>query len=403
MKNSTTQSTTEVETADINVAKTAPKARKPRTKKVEAEIIEEPTIDRMKSFVFMDKAIDLLNIGLKTENNIVLYGPGGHGKSELALEFFYSQGINPFILTMGSGMTVDRLFGGTDIKALDEGKIEYLFDNSMFNHEFVILEEMMDAPDYILEALKDSLSRGEVRNGSQVYPSKIRYIVCNTNKTRDEFSKNDSLKALMERFPLELNVVWDNYTEIAYTTLLENRFGAGRVDPTIPFILQEYVKAGVTISPRIALTCYSVYETCGPDSLLYFADFAKKPEVIREALKKFQANIKFKEAGVEVTEMVKDLEDNTGDTPANRLAFIQTYKKLSLSHNNIKKMVVNDDMAAVHANLIKAIMDAIVKAQVKHDAYVSMIKKAKTTDETPADDFLANLGEVAEDNNERPF
>jgi hypothetical protein len=39
-------------------------------------------------------------------------------------------------------------------------------------------------------------------------------LLCNTNKTRAEFSKNDSLKALMERFPLEHNVVWANYTPI---------------------------------------------------------------------------------------------------------------------------------------------------------------------------------------------
>jgi hypothetical protein len=55
------------------------------------------------------------------------------------------------------------------------------------NHEYVVFEEMMDAPDFILEQLKDILSSGEFRNGTQVYPIKTRFIVCNTNKTRRIF------------------------------------------------------------------------------------------------------------------------------------------------------------------------------------------------------------------------
>ena len=70
----------------------------------------------------------------------------------------------------------------------------------------------------------------------------------------------------MERFPLELNVVWDNYTEASYNKLLETKFGQGNVDPIIPFLLQEYHRGGITISPRVAVTAYQVYEDCGPDS-----------------------------------------------------------------------------------------------------------------------------------------
>jgi hypothetical protein len=51
------------------------------------------------------------------------------------------------------------LFGGLDInKFHDEGVLEYLLDNSFMNHEYVVFEEMMDAPDFILEQLKDILS-----------------------------------------------------------------------------------------------------------------------------------------------------------------------------------------------------------------------------------------------------
>jgi hypothetical protein len=114
---------------------------------------------------------------------------------------------------MGAGMNADRLFGGLDInKFHDEGVLEYLLDNSFMNHEYVVFEEMMDAPDFILEQLKDFLQEN-LEMEHKCILSKLD-LLCNTNKTRAEFSKNDSLKALMERFPLEHNVVWANYTPI---------------------------------------------------------------------------------------------------------------------------------------------------------------------------------------------
>ena len=260
-------------------------------------------------FVFMDKTVNVLNVGYSTRKNVVLYGPGGHGKSEITLDFLKAKGIDPYIITMGTGMTTDRLFGGLDIPTFEKtGKIEYLVENSFMNHEYVVFEEMFDAPDFILEQLKDILSSGVFRNGTQIYPINTKFIICCTNRTRDEFSKNMSLKALMERFPLELNVVWDNYTEISYNKLLESKFGEGEVDPVIPYLLQEYAKNGVTISPRVAVTAYQVYDECGPDSLSFIAEFAKKPSLIAEAIKKFEGTIKFRDLSAAITYSIETLQ-----------------------------------------------------------------------------------------------
>lgn len=361
--------------------------KKTRTKKVvEAEIVVE-TPSMLSKFVFMDKALALLEIGLKTEKHIVLHGPGGHGKSELALEFFYEKEINPYIITMGTGLTTDRLFGGIDVPTFHEkGKIEYLVENSFMNHEYVIFEEMMDAPDFILEQLKDILSSGIFRNGTQVYPIKTRFIVCCTNKTRDEFSKNDSLKALMERFPLELNVIWANYTDISYNTLLEKRFGAGRIDPIIPFLLQEYVKNGITISPRIALDSYEIYETCGPDSLVYIADFAKKPELITEALKKFQATIKFKEAGIEIDQLIKNLDKATTGAE-DKEEFIDSYKALDKKLGEVKKLVVTDDLAQIHANLIRGCNESLDNHRQVYVNYVNGDSPLKSSSSSSSSEY----------------
>jgi hypothetical protein len=381
-------------TADSAEIKVTRKRSAPRAAKVEAEIlVEEPSL--LDGFVFMDKALELLNIGIKTEHNIVLYGPGGHGKSELALEFFHEKGIQPYVITMGTGMTTDRLFGGINLRKLDEeGMLEYLVENSFMNHEYVIFEELMDSPDFILEQLKDILSSGEFRNGSQVFPIKTRFIVGNTNKTRDEFSKNDSLKALMERFPMELNVIWPNYTDVAYLTLLEKRFGKGKVDPTIPFILQEYAKNSINISPRIAIAAYSVFETCGPSSLEYFADFSKKPKIISDALKKFSATVEFKKMGIEVEDLIAELK---GTNEENKVDFLQSYGKLQTKVNEITKLSVTDDLAVPHANLISFSKKALSEFGTTASTYREMIKakgqKAKTMSQESEDIVMSQLGD----------
>ena len=311
-------------------------------------------------FVFMDKTMSILNVGMSTNKNVVLYGPGGHGKSEITLDFLKEKGIDPYIITMGTGMTTDRLFGGLDIPTFEaSGKIEYLVENSFMNHEYVIFEEMFDAPDFILEQLKDIISSGVFRNGTQKFPIKTKFIVCCTNRTREEFSKNMSLKALMERFPLELNVVWDNYTEIAYSKLLETKFGEGNIDPIIPFLLQEYAKNGIVISPRVAVTAYQVFEQCGPDSLTFIAEFAKKPSLIADAIKKFESTIKFRELSAEISELIDLLEANSMSSSDDNKQFKKDLKELESKLSTVKKLTVNDDIAHMLASLTKAVGEKI--------------------------------------------
>lgn len=327
------------------------------------------------SFVFMEKTSKILEIGFSTNKNLVLYGPGGHGKSEITAAFFADRGIDPYVITMGTGMTTDRMFGGLDIPTFNAtGKIEYLVENSFMNHEYVVFEEMFDAPDFILEQLKDILSSGVFRNGTQVFPIKTKFIVCCTNRTREEFSKNMSLKALMERFPLELNVIWDNYTDITYNKLLEERFGEGNVDPIIPFILQEYAKAGIVISPRVAITAYAIFQEHGPESLGFIAEFAKKPSIIANSLKSFEAQAKMREAAQKMVDFCSLLDLNALSNSEELGSFTTTldeYKALVIEFKNLK---ISDDLATPHSELFK-------EHEGRYKAYVKKLSVATTMGE----------------------
>lgn len=284
----------------------------------------------------------------------------GHGKSDLALSFLEEKGLDPYIITMGSGMTTDRLFGGIDLPKLDAtGKLEYLVENSFMNYENVIFEELFDSPDYILEQLKDILSSKKFRNGTQEFDIKTKRIICCTNKTREEFSKNASLKALMERFPLEFNVIWDNYTDISYNKLLETKFGENRVDPMIPFLLSQYHKEGITISPRIAVIAYEIFEQCGPEALMFIAEFAKKPNLIAESVKKFEATIKFRQIAGEITELSEQLNTMDLSSSAKKQEFNHKLAALVSKLTTLKNLPLSDSLIGPQTTLIKKTADTI--------------------------------------------
>ena len=172
----------------------------------------------------------------------------------------------------------------------------------------------------------------------------------------------------MERFPLELNVVWDNYNEVTYNKLLETRFGEGNIDPIIPFLLQEYAKNQITISPRIALDAYQIYEECGPESLHFIAEFAKKPALIADALKKFQATVQFKQIGSDIEDMINALNENTRRTPAKKKQYVEDYNKLVKKHQEVRKLVVGDDMAQTHSALSKKVAEYIDSMKTKYQS-----------------------------------
>ena len=324
------------------------------------ENIKELALKELNSLVYMDNVKEILKIALATEENVILYGPGGFGKSESSLAFFRAHDIDPYIITMGTGMTTDRLFGGMNIpKFQSEGKIEYLVENSFMEHEYVIFEELFDAPDFILEQLKDIISSGVFRNGNQVFPIKTKLIICCTNRDRTEFAKNTSLKALMERFPLETKVDWKNYNQVTYSKLLKTKLGF--VDEMLVYILEEFAKTGINISPRIALKAANIIKECGPSSLAYIADFSSKPDVLKTCINKFEGIAK-------INKLVEQMAQLSKDYTLTNKTDLMGVKEATAINQKIKKALVDfeaikapDHMVKLHVESVKLFKDIIAK------------------------------------------
>lgn len=270
-----------------------------------------PSIAGADKFVYVADLRKGLDLAFKTGENIILWGPGGHAKSEYTEYFFKEKGITPFVKTMGSGTTTDSLFGGMDIKEFNAtGKVNFLVENSFMNHEFVVFEEMFDAPDYILEQLKDILTSKQFRNGNHIYPIKTKMIVCCTNKSREEFSKNDSLKALMERFPLDYRVVWNAYNRQTYSFLFQNMFG--KTFPTLEYVLEKLHLAQSTVSPRTAIKAARILEMNSNDySLLsYIADFSgKNKEMVQNEISKYKSVAEVEDLMLQTQALMKKIAD----------------------------------------------------------------------------------------------
>ena len=143
--------------------------------------------------------------------------------------------------------------------------------------------------------------------------------------------------------------------------MLESKFGVDNVDPVIPYLLQEYAKNGITISPRVAVTAYQVYDECGPESLSFIAEFAKKPSLIAEAIKKFESTIKFRELSAGITDMISTLQSLPLVSVEDEKTYKSAISSLSKQLTDIKGLTVGDDVAHVHAQLVKAATSAIEK------------------------------------------
>jgi len=226
------------------------------------------------NFIHSKEMVDALYVGLSLKENVLLYGKGGHGKSEVT-EAFMNKALElglitekPFVQALGEGLTEEALFGGLEMKKfLENGEYEYLVKNSFMDHEIVVFEEIFDAPAPILLSLKDIITSGYFRKGHQTFKIKTKMIIGLTNKSKEAFSEDDSLEALVQRFPATVKVEWDSYTKTDWRNLFNKVFKDKAfmqkhktkfTDLANIFELNNSIGSGF-VSPRTAVKAAKIY------------------------------------------------------------------------------------------------------------------------------------------------
>jgi hypothetical protein len=235
-----------------------------------AEIAQPPRIKAILSenFVFTDEMAEILSLGFAGGKNILVFGPGGHGKSEMVKSVIEGLGLqdDTFYQFFGEGMDEARLFGGLDFKKLEDEKVlEYHPEKSFLNSRVAVFEELFDAPASVLLALKDVLTAKELRNGAQRFKMRTEVIIVLTNKDPSEISElGASAHALVERFPLKMNLDWSDYSAKAYLAMFEKvapKMGHPILNGFKAILAEVVAKSTAEacfVSPRTAVHAYQV-------------------------------------------------------------------------------------------------------------------------------------------------
>jgi hypothetical protein len=224
-----------------------------------------------REFIFTDEVARMLELGFGASKNLIIFGPGGHAKSEMIKAVIHGLGLEAetFFQFFGEGMDESKLFGGLDFKKLETEKVlEYHPERSFLNSRIAVFEELFDAPASVLLALKDTLTARELRNGAQRFAMKTEVIICLTNKQPQEISElGPAAHALIERFPLQYNLQWKDYSAKSYTQLFEKvapRLGQPILNgfkAVLAEILAKATAEGNFVSPRTAVHAYQVCQT----------------------------------------------------------------------------------------------------------------------------------------------
>src|SRR3989338_2079314 len=260
--------------------------------------------DRLgREYIRHEEIARLLALAFDSGKNVLLWGLGGHGKSEMVAAALACVATDAeiFVQSFGEGMDEATLWCGLDFAALERDKVLiYYPENSFLAKKFAVFEEMFDAPASVLLALKDTLTAKVLRKGSQRFAMKTEVIIAITNKDPDEVNDlGPAAAALVERFPLQLKVDWPSYTSADYLELFRKvapRLPGADLNGSIAVLAEVMTKAsedGEVISPRTAVHALGIIKTAAPPRGSKLVERSDMLDLrFLPGLEEFSANIK---------------------------------------------------------------------------------------------------------------
>jgi len=328
--------------------------------------VKELSVDELikevnKKFIYLDHVVKIIYTGLRMNTNIFLSGPGGFGKSTL-IKYILDIYKIPYNTIVGyKDMPVDALLGVPDMKKLlEESKYEINFKDSVFYRPGILIgEEFTDILPSTAAALKDILTEKGYRYKGTKIESLVPTMIIAANKNAADMSIDDSMSALYnERFPLQVNVVWNSFTAERFFSFLQLVF-EGEDDRSLYFMAKlfenNFMEFHKIISPRTAIDMTRTFLSLGIDHISGFNVNMSYIDGIKIKAEEDYKKVKLKATVADIKDEI-DIAKNekNGAVLAAYLYYVMYHlKEIRLSSNNIDNVneLITDlerDISAYH-------------------------------------------------------
>ena len=146
-----------------------------------------------------EREIHGILVALVAGQHVLLIGPPGTAKSEVAKQVCEGVGGRFFRTTLTPTSVPDELFGPVDIKRLtEEGVYARSMDGSLATADLAVVDEVFKCNAATLNGLLSVINEREILNAGSVTRVPLRSLVGTSN----ELPQDDSLGALWDRFSL---------------------------------------------------------------------------------------------------------------------------------------------------------------------------------------------------------
>jgi MoxR-like ATPase len=154
---------------------------------------------------FVDKQpiIDLMTVCAVAQEPLLLVGPPGTAKSELAVKFQEALSLGPgdyFEYALTRFTEPSELFGPMDLDALRAGRFLRRVQGKLPTARVAFLDEIFQSNSAILNSLLTLLQERKFYQDGEAVPSRLRVLFAATNEIPDP----GDLVALTDRFPLKI-------------------------------------------------------------------------------------------------------------------------------------------------------------------------------------------------------